>query len=198
MASEERVERRPKKIDLNLLPPEYLPRKISKLTIGLVILIVVLLALPGPLIYLKASVQAETAPLETELAQLKVEEAQWMAKGPEALQLKADIAAAEALLATIDQDYETFVAELVTWSKVIEDIDEARPGNRITVEEIEQKDSKITLVGTATKRAYVYDYALALEDTGWFTIPVVIESMEDTGSNIEFEIAATLASGGGG
>ena len=198
MTSEQPTERRPKKLDFNLLPPEYLPRKLSKVTIYLVILLVVLLAVPGPLIYLRSGVQAETAPLETELAQLKVQEAQWLAKGPEATQLRTDIANAEALLDTIDQDYETFLESIVIWSEIVYDIDDVRPGKRITVEEIEQDDSTITLVGTATKRAYVYDYALSLEDTGWFVIPVVIESMEDTGSAIEFEIVATLDSGGGG
>lgn len=197
MVSEQPVERRPKIVDLNLLPPEYLPRKISKLTVALVILVIVMLALPGPFIWLRAGVQAETAPLETELAQLEIVEAQWLAKGPEAAQLRADIAAAKALLATIDQDYETFVASLVLWSDIVDDIDEARPGKRITVEQIEQRGTEVTIEGTATKRAYVYDYAMNLEETERFNIPVIIESMDDTGSVIEFVIVAYLSSGGG-
>jgi len=195
MASERPTERRPKKIDFNLLPPEYLPRKISKLTIALVILVVVLLALPWPFVYLRAGVQAETAPLETELAQLKAEEALWMAKGPQATQLRAAITSAQALLATVDQDYETFINGLVMWSEIVYDIDDVRPGTRITVEEIEQDGSEITLVGTATKRAYVEDYARALEETGWFVIPVAVTSWD--GVSMEFEMVATLASGGG-
>ena len=197
MASEQPVERRPKLIDLNLLPPEYLPRKISKVTIGLVILVIVALALPWPFVYLRSGVRADTAPLETQLAQLEAQEAQWIAKGPEAAQLKADIAAAEALLATIEQDYETFEDGLVLWSEIIDDIDEARPGKRITVLEIEQRGSQVTIDGTATKRAYVYDYAQNLEETERFVIPVNIKSMEDTGSFIEFEIVAYLSPGGG-
>jgi len=199
MVSEQPVERRPKIVDLNLLPPEYQPRKISKLTVVLVILVIVMLALPGPFIYLRAGVQAETAPLETELAQLEIEEAQWLAKGPEATQLRADIAAAQARLATIDQDYETFLASIIDWggdNGIIYDIDDVRPGTRIILEEIEQSGSKINLVGTATKRAYVYDYARALEETGWFVIPVVVKSWD--GDTMEFEIVATLSSGGGG
>ncbi|MBE0415119.1 MAG: PilN domain-containing protein [Dehalococcoidia bacterium] len=197
MASEERIERRPKLIDLNLLPPEYLPRKVSKLSVALVLLVIVGLCLIYPLVNWNAGIDAETAPDETQLAQLKAEEALWMAKGPEANQLRAAIASAQALLATIDQDYETFVAGLVMWSEIIYDIDDARPGKRITVEEIDQSGSTLTLVGTATKRAYVYDYARALEETGRFVVPVVIKSMEDTGAGIEFEIVSTLSSGGG-
>jgi len=197
MSSEQPIERRPKLIDLNLLPPEYLPRKISKLTVGLVILVIVALALPWPFVYLRSGVQADTAPLETQLAQLEIEEAQWIAKGPEATLLKAAIASAEALLATVDQDYETFVDSLVLWSEIIDDIDEARPGKRITVEQVEQRGTEVTVEGTATKRAYVYDYALNLEETERFVIPVVIESMDDTGSVIEFVIVAYLSPGGG-
>lgn len=196
MASQQLPERRPKKIDLNLLPPEYLPRKLPKLSIALVILIVVAACLPFPIVLLKADVDAQCAPLETRLAGLEDEYGRLLSLSIEARELQDQIDAAESKLATMDQDYETFQDNLVLWSEIIAEIEDALPGKKVTLTSITQKGSEITLVGTATRVDYVWDYATALKESEYFS-GVTPTSIVDTGVAVSFTMIVPLSGGGG-
>lgn len=196
MASQQPPERRPKIVDLNLLPPEYLPRKISKLSIALVMLIIVMVCLPLPFIFLKAGVDAELPPLETRLTQLKAELGQLNDIKTEAEALQKQIDAAKSKLANMDQDYETFLDNLVLWSEIIYEIDDAIPGTRVTVRSITVKGSTITLIGAATRDDYIWDYATALEESEYFS-GVTPTSIVTTGAGVSFTMKVPLSGGGG-
>ena len=193
-------QRRPLVININLLPMEYQPRKIPTINIVLVAIVAVGIGMVALLFFLRLNTMAGMGVLQTELLQLQLEEAMWSAKAPQAIQLTQQIDAVNEEVEAINNDYETYVSSLIPWSGTIDDLDEAVPGKRITLleleEDIDDGQSELTIAGTATKRAYIYDYAQSLEDTGRFQIPVTIKSMEDTGSEIEFEIVAIVSPGG--
>ena len=196
MASQQPPERRPKIVDLNLLPPEYLPRKVSKLSIALVLLIIVMVCLPLPFIFLKAGVDAELPPLETRLAQLTGEYLDLQAIAVEGRELEDQIDVAKSKLENMDQDYETFLENLVLWSEIIYEIDDAIPGTRVTVRSITVKGSTITLIGAATKDDYIWDYATALEESEYFS-GVTPTSIVTTGAGVSFTMNVPLSGGGG-
>ncbi len=197
MTSQQLRERRPKKIDLNLLPPEYLPRKVSKLSIALVTATIVLACLIVPLIMLKMDVTADCAPLETELNQLNARLNELNALALQAEAIQAQIDAAESKLAAMEADYETFNSSLVNWAEIIEEIDNLLPGTRVTLTSISQEESEVTLVGTATKRIYVLEYAEDLEASDYFSEEVGIEFGDcPAGAECEFTITVTLSGEG--
>lgn len=195
MTSQQLPERRPKLIDLNLLPAEFLPRKVSKLNVVLVILVVVMLCLPLPLIFLKADVDADIAPLETKHNQLKAKLFELNTIKIEGEALEAQIIAAENALAAIEQDYETFLQSLVLWSEIIWEIDDLIPGKRVTVSKIQQGGSGITLEGSATKDDYVWDYATALDESECFS-GVTPTSIVVTGAGVTFTMTVPFSEGG--
>jgi len=196
MTSQQLPERRPKKIDLNLLPPEYLPRKVSKLSIALVLLIILMLCLPVPLFIMKADVDAENKDLETRVAQLKSELQGLNKIKTQAESLQKQIDAAEKLREAIEQDYETFLQNLVLWSDIITEIDEAIPGTRVTLTAITQGGSTITLTGTATRDDYVWDYATNLEGSDYFS-GVSVTTLSVPGEAASFTMIVSLSGGGG-
>lgn len=209
MASEQPPERRPKLIDLNLLPPEYLPRKISKLSIALVILLVVFVCLPVPFVYLMVDAGSDISALERELGERNAELAELYGEGlPEQNSALVDlIEEAESKLTGINQDYESFIDGLVFWYGVILEIDDALPGGqRVVLVGIEQEQSSgsvvtIELTGSATKDTYISDYADALDQCE--DLSAYIKSWDyaasdgDGGYDYEFVIVVTLESGGG-
>lgn len=195
MTSQQLPERRPKLIDLNLLPPQYLPRKVSRLSIALVILIVLLLCLPVLFIFLKADVDAESAALQTELNGLQVQLNDLYNTKREADALQAQIDTLNSALAAIEQDYQTFIQDRVLWSEIVEEIDRILPGTRVTLGAITQAGSTITLTGTATRDSYVYDYATDLEESEYFSEADVTSL--DTGDWTSFTMTVHLSGGGG-
>ncbi len=69
----EQPELRPKKVDLDLLPDEYKPRKVSKLSTVLVVLVVVMVCLAGLFIFLKTNTDSQIESLEDELVTVTAE-----------------------------------------------------------------------------------------------------------------------------
>lgn len=195
MTSQQLPERRPKKIDLNLLPPQYLPRKVSKLSIALVILIVLMLCLPVLFIFFKADVDAGSAALQTKRDGLQEQLTDLYALKRDADALQAQIDAADSALAAIEQDYQTFIQNRVLWSEIVKEIDDALPGKRVTLGTITQGGSTITLTGSATSDDYVYAYAIDLEESEYFS-KVDITSL-NIGEVASFTMTVHLSGGGG-
>jgi Tfp pilus assembly protein PilN len=196
MTSQQLPERRPKKIDLNLLPPEYLPRKVSRLNIALVILIVLTLCLSVLFVFLKADVDAESTALQRELNGLNAQLNDLYALKRDTDALQAQIDAAKSALEAIEQDYQTIIQNRVLWSEIVEEIDDAIPGKRVTLKSIVQSGSGVTLQGTATRDDYVWAYATALEESEYFS-GVTPQSIVDTGEEVSFTITLRLSGGGG-
>ncbi len=196
MTSQQLHERRPKKIDLNLLPPEYLPRKVSRLSIVLVILIVLMLCLPVLLVFLKADVDGESAALQTKLNGLKAQLNDLYDIKRQADALQAQIDTLDSALAAIEQDYQTFIQNRVLWSDIVEEIDRILPGTRVTLQSIVQSDSGVTLTGTATRDDYVYHYAIALEESEYFS-GISVTTLSAPGEAVSFTMIVPLSGGGG-
>jgi len=196
MTSQQLPERRPKLIDLNLLPPEYLPRKVSRLNIALVILIVLMLCLPVLFIFLKADVDAESAALQTKLNGLQAQLTDLYALKRDADALQAQIDTLDSALKAIEQDYQTFIQNRVLWSEIVKEIDHILPGTRVTLQSIVQSDSGVTLEGTATRDDYVHDYAIALEESEYFS-GISVTTLSAPGEAVSFTMTVPLSGGGG-
>jgi Tfp pilus assembly protein PilN len=196
MTSQQPPERRPKKVDLDLLPTEYQPRKVSKLSIALVCIAVLMLCLPVLFVLLKADVNDEKERLETQLSELTSELADLNKVKTQAQSLLAQIDAAEQKLETTREDYETFLENRLLWSDVITEIDDLIPGKRVSIVSIKQGGSSITLTGSATRDDYVVEFAAALEGSEYFSHVSDI-TYSAPGEAASFTMIVHLSSGGG-
>ena len=192
----EQPELRPKKIDLDLLPDEYKPRKVSKLTTVLVIVVVVMVCLAGLLIFLKTNADSQVDSLEDELVTVTADYngAVKLVKDGKALQDQID--AGESKLEAIEQDYVIYKEDLIVWSVIIKEIDDAIPGTRLSLKSITQSGASITLQGTANEDSYIWNYATNLEEKEYFG-NVTPTSIVSTGASSSFTITMDYGSGGG-
>ena len=169
MTTQQTPERRPKKIDINLLPSEYRPPKKSYLGIILYLIIAVLICAMVPMFIMKSGVNNDIASLHRNSASLDQQLSALQVNKDEADPIKAQIADAQNQLVTMDADYQAFVANRSTWSQIITEISDLIPGKKITVEGISASVDKVTITGFATKRTYVYDYVVSLEESDFFS-----------------------------
>lgn len=169
MTLQQTPERRPKKIDLNLLPGEFRPAKKSKLSLILYITVFVLVCAIAPLIIMKSGVDSDSSSLKAELPSLQQQLATLQANKNEADAIKSQITAAQDQLATTKADDQTFLNDSVLWSQVITEIDDLVPGKKITLSSIGTSDDGVSLNGVSTKKMYVYDFVVDLEESALFT-----------------------------
>ncbi len=168
MTSEQLPERRPAKIDLDLLPSEYKPSKLLRLNFILVLAAIVLAGLIAPFVILEVNASSRIDSLEDTLSLRNAELNELYGKQAEATALQAQIDAADNKLNSMEQDYQTFREELVLWSEIIDEIDDLLPGG-ITLSNITQTGSEITLVGSTGDIETLNDYALELEESDYFS-----------------------------
>jgi Tfp pilus assembly protein PilN len=162
-------ERRPKKIDLNLLPSEFRPVKKSKLSLILYITIIVLVCAIAPLIIMRSGVDSNSNAITAEQISLLFQLSTLQANKNEADAIKSQITAAQDQLANVKSDEQTFLNSSILWSQVITEIDDLVPGKKITLSSIGTTATGVSLPGTATRKIYVYDFAVALEASEFFT-----------------------------
>jgi len=193
MTTQELPERRTPKIDLNLLPAEYLPRKKSPLGLILVLVVVVLACAPWPFLIMKADVDAENRRLEAELQGLKTELSLRMAEVTEAAGLQQQINDANAQWNMILADWELFEASLRTWSEIMFDVQQLPRGALGELNNIAQNGDTISIDGWFSREQFIYEYALMLSDTGHF-IPDGVDIRQTTlkGDEHTFKIEAIL------
>jgi Tfp pilus assembly protein PilN len=168
MTSEQIPERRPAKIDLDLLPSEYKPSKLLRLNFILVLAAIVLAGLIAPFVILEVNASSQIDSLEDTLSLRNAELNELYTEQAEAVALEAQIDAADNKLNSMEQDYQTFLQELVLWSEIIDEIDDLLPGS-ITLSSITQSGSEITLVGSTGDIETLNDYALELEESDYFS-----------------------------
>ena len=168
MTSEQIPERRPAKIDLDLLPPEHKPPKTLRLNFILVLAAIVLAGLIAPFVILEMNASSRIDSLEDRLSLRNAELSGLYGKQAEATALQAKIDAADNKLNSMEQDYQTFREDLVLWSEIIDEIDDLLPGG-ITLSSITQSGSEITLVGSTGDIETLNDYALELEESDYFS-----------------------------
>jgi Tfp pilus assembly protein PilN len=191
-------ERRPRKIDLNLLPPEYLPKKASRLTLGLVIAVIILACIPwGPLI-MKSSVDAKNSDLADDLKALTSEYQQGSALVNQCNQKQGEIDACNAQMATMEEEYEIFLNQTYIWSVIMDDVQQTPKGAGGSLGDISQSGSNIAINGQFTKEKYIYEYAVLLNETAHFS-QVTLNSIRnvagETGDMYQFDIQAVLKGG---
>ena len=192
----EQPELRPKKVDLDLLPDEYKPRKVPKSSTVLVIVVVVMVCLAGLFIFLKTNADSKIGTLEDELVTVTAEYNAARNLVTEGKALQGQIDAAEDTLEAIEEDYRIYQEDLILWSVIIKEIDEAIPGTRLSLKSITQSGSSINLVGTANEDNYVYNYATNLEENEYFW-DVTVKSIVSSGASSSFTITMKYGSGGG-
>ena len=192
----EQPELRPKKVDLDLLPDEYKPRKVSKTSTVLVILVVLMVCLAGLFIFLKINVDGKIGSLEDELVTVTADYQAARNIVTEGKELQGQIDAAESKLEAIEEDYLIYQEELILWSVIIKEIDDAIPGTRLSLKSITQSGSSITLQGTAKEDNYVYNYATNLQEKDYFW-DVTVKSIVSGGASSSFTITMKYGSGGG-
>jgi len=192
-------ERRPKKIDLNLLPPEYLPKKASRLTIGLVIAVIILACIPWPFLIMKLGVDADNKDLQSELNALNTEYQQLASLVSQCNQVQGEIDACNAQLASMGGDYQSFLNQTYPWSVIMDDVQQTPKGAGGTLGSISQSASTINIDGAFIKEKYIYEYSIMLNETGHFS-KVNIRSIQKTESGTEtvyqFNIETVLKVGG--
>jgi Tfp pilus assembly protein PilN len=192
----EQPELRPKKVDLDLLPDEYKPRKVSKSSTVMVIVVVLMVCLAGLLIFLKTNADSQVDSLEDELVTVTADYNAARKVVTEGKALQGQIDAAESTLESIEGDFVIYQEKLLLWSGIIKKIDEAIPGTRLSLKSITQGGSSITLVGTANEDNYVYNYATNLEENEYFW-DVTVKSIVSSGASSSFTITMKYGSGGG-
>lgn len=177
MTSEQLPERRPQKIDLNILPPEFLPKKASRLSILMVMVAIILACLAVPSIALKMDVNSKTAPLEDELAELTAQYNELKQEEQQANNLQNQIDDLKKSWDNMQEDYQIYVDGILLWSDIIAEVDDLIIGDRITLDNIDQKGSELELKlsGSGKQGIYIYDYAIALEESPYF-MDVIIEN----------------------
>ena len=169
MTTQQTPERRPKKIDINLLPSEYRPPKKSYLGIILYLTIAVLICAMIPLFMMRSGVNNDIASLHRNITSLDQQLSDLQVNKDEADPIKAQIADSQNQLVTMEADYQAFVANRSTWSQIITEINDLIPGKKILVESISASVDHVTISGVATKRTYVYDYVVSLEESDFFS-----------------------------
>lgn len=169
MTLQQTPERRPKKIDLNLLPSEFRPVKKSKLSLILYVTIIVLIFAIAPLIIMKSGVDSDSNAITAEQISLQLQLVTLQANKNEADAIKLQITTAQDQLATTKADDRTFHNDSIVWSQVITEIDDLVPGKKITLLSIGTTDDTVSLPGTATRKIYVYDFVVALGESEFFT-----------------------------
>ena len=202
MTTQDVPERRPKKIDLNLLPPEYLPQKTPRLTIWLIVAVIILACIPWPFLIMKSSVDSDNDKLQSQLNSLKSQLQQLSAEIAQCNGVMDQVALLDAQLASIEDDYNTFLDMIYLWSVIFDDIRQTPKGSGGELGTIRQQGNIISIEGEFSKEKYIYEYSIMLQETGHFFSEggITIQSITQTGESgsemYKFEIETVLKGGG--
>ena len=198
MTSEQLPERRPAKIDIDLLPSEYKPPKAVRLNFILVLVAIVLAILIAPIVILDMDASSQIGPLEDTLDLRNAELSELYGKQAQALALQVQIDAADNKLNRMEQDYDIFQGNLVLWSEIIEEIDDLLPAAITLTSVTAGTDSGITLIGNTEDLETAYKYTLDLEDSDYFSDATIeYRDCPDTEDKCGFTINIELNGAGG-
>ena len=193
MTTQELPERRSPRIDLNLLPAEYLPKKRSPLVLVAVLVVVVLACAPWPFLIMWMDVSSDNSKLEDEKASLKSEYDLLVAKAGEASNIEKQIENANALWESMLWDWEVLQANQRVWSEIMYDVQQLPRGALGELDTITQKGDEISIDGWFSREEFIYEYSLMLSDTGHFIedgVNIVQKALK--AGRHEFKIEATL------
>lgn len=186
-------ERRPKKIDLNLLPPEFRPAKKTRFDILIIIVTILLLCATVVLVILKTGIDGDIGDLQKDLNAAQSELSELNARKTAANAVQQQIDAVEQDMASMQTNYETFLNERMLWSEIVTEIDDLLPGTKITLDSITLVEDTVHIDGTSLKKIYVYDYVIDLEENNFFEdVDFTFGDCPDA-TECEFSIVAPLS-----
>lgn len=165
-------ERRPTKIDLNLLPSEFRPAKKSKLGLILYVTAILLAVAAAFLIFMKSSVDSDSKSLESELNGVQQQLTALQANKVQADGITSQITAIQNQLATAKADDLSAHNDTIYWSEVLSEVDDLVPRSKITLSgigtETGPSGGSVTLSGTATKKTYAYNLIVDVNASDFF------------------------------
>jgi len=169
------------KVDMNLLPEEYRPKRWAlPLTVGLIIVILAVGYYGYGFYGRNVAAQGELEQLQSQLDSINAE-IQQVLNDPTIEEYKTQIAEAEAeidRLQVMEQDYEIRNADRVYWKPVLQVVRELAPTD-VKLTSFEQNDKELTVEGELTGEVenaiIIVEYAQLLEKRGIFARPPAFE-----------------------
>ncbi len=163
------------KVDINLLPEEYRPKRwVLPLTVGLIVVILAV-GYYGYGFYGKnAAANSELERLQSQLDSINAE-TQTVLADPTMKEYEERITEAEAEIVTLkamEQDYETQNAQRIYWKPVLQAIRELAPSD-VQITAFEQNGDELTvegeLSGEVQDAVIIVEYARLLENRNIFS-----------------------------
>ena len=206
MTLQQIAERRPRKIDLNLLPPEYRPAKKSKLSIILYLVTVILVCAAVPLCIAKIGVDRDIKPMKEELTHLDATISANSAVNQQAAAIQKMIDDNNSKMTVMQSSYNTVVSTRLLWSQIVSEINAITPYSKITITGLSISGTcisptglcpsgsgpVITFSGNSPRQQYVIDYARTLEESPFFMNVNPNSLTSGGGALVTFTITAPL------
>jgi Tfp pilus assembly protein PilN len=163
------------KVDINLLPEEYRPKRwVLPLTVGLIIVILAVGYYGFGFYGKNAAANSEVERLQSQLDSINAETQKVLADTTKK-EYEARIAEAEAeivALRAMEQDYEKRNSERIYWKPVLQTIRELAPTD-VKITSFEQNDDELTVEGELSSEVQdaiiIVEYAKLLENRGMFS-----------------------------
>lgn len=160
---------RPILVDINILPPELRPAGLSRAFLILLGLSALALASLLFAFQLRWGTQTQINQLESRLRAAQDTIGRFASAQQEASQLQGRVDKASASLKELQEDYQAFKTQRVSWSAVMATIVENGTGVGFTSVKLAQTEAKGTLEGIASSSDTVAAYARSLVDSNLFT-----------------------------
>lgn len=163
LGKKQALSRRPRVVDINLLPREYRQGFRLSLPVLLVMLAVILLVPSFILNQWRMQAVDKVASLEVQAEARRNELSGWRNQDTQAAELRDQLVQIEAKLETIASDYEAFLQQKTTWHKALEAIRDF-PG--VSLSEVTNKpgSQQVTVRGVAPDATTVTSYGLHLKN----------------------------------
>ena len=190
------------KIDMNLLPEEYRPKRwVLPLTVALALFVLAAIYYGYGFYAMNASANNELERLQSQLDSVNTEIQKVMAD-PTMKEYEERIGETRAeidKLKVMERDYETRNAERIYWKPVIQTIRELAPTD-VTIISFGQNEDEITIEGELSSEVQdaivIVEYAKKLQNRGIFARPpafeIEIEEITEDGKTQEIFIFTML------
>ncbi len=163
------------KVDINLLPPEYRPKRWAlPLTVGLAIVVLVVGYFGMDFYKRNASANTRLQSLQLQLISVNAEVDKAL-KDTTVKDYQAKIAAAQSQITTLtamEKDYEAYYKDRIYWRDILQTVREVAPTDMI-FNSFEQQDRTLTIEGElasgVTDAVIIIEYAGALDKRGVFS-----------------------------
>jgi Tfp pilus assembly protein PilN len=169
-------------IDVNILPEQYRPPRLSRRAIILLLVAAALAILILPLYFISGRIGSDIARLEGELQSAQDALASISTPQPEVQELMSTLAQIQQPVGELEAAYPSIVAGRTDWPAVLAAIGNYNPAE-LTLSSLTQADSRITLEGQAVDSLIVTAYADALEKSDLFS-SVEVKSMSSVATPI--------------